>query len=144
MHPSNQVCRFLAAIGFYLTATLAQYLRLAIALFRKRHGRPPGPYWHSIPRSGIHALLRLAQGQWPPAPRVTCAADAVRFTICGEYETWFREERGPGRREHERDVWTSRVSATGAASLSRSLQPVTAKPGRRSYSQPLARGIDAV
>ena len=105
---------------------MAQYLRLAIALFRKRHGRPPGPYWHSIPRSGIHALLRLAQGQWPPAPRVTCAADAVRFTICGEYETWLREERGPGRRAPEGDVLTSRISATGAASLSHSLQPVTA------------------
>lgn len=73
---------------------VAQYLRDAIALFRKRHGRPPGPYWHSIPRSGIHMLLRLAQGQWPPAPKVTCASDAVRFTICDEYETWLREERG--------------------------------------------------
>jgi integrase/recombinase XerD len=73
---------------------VAQYLRHAIALFRKRRGRPPGPYWHSIPRSGIHALLRLAQGQWPPVPKITCAADAVRFTICGEYETWLREERG--------------------------------------------------
>jgi len=75
-------------------AQVAQYLRHAIALFRKRHGRPPGPYWHSIPRSGIHALLRLAQGQWPPAPKVTCASDVVRFTICDEYETWLREERG--------------------------------------------------
>ena len=73
---------------------VAQYLRDAIALFRKRHGRPPGPYWHSIPRSGIHMLLRLAQGQWPPAPKITCAADAVRFIICDEYETWLREERG--------------------------------------------------
>ena len=48
-------------------AQVAHYLHHAIALFRKRHGRPPGSYWHSIPRSGIHALLRLAQGQWPPS-----------------------------------------------------------------------------
>lgn len=75
-------------------ARVAQYLRHAITLFRKRHGRTPGPHWHSIPRSGIHALLRLAQGQWPPAPKVTCAADAVRLKICDEYETWLREERG--------------------------------------------------
>lgn len=75
-------------------AQVGHYLREAIAHFRKRHGRPPGPYWHSIPRSGIHALLRLAQGQWPPAPKATCAADTLRFTICDEYETWLREERG--------------------------------------------------
>ncbi len=78
-------------------AQVAQYLRHAITLFRKRHGRFPGPYWHSIPRSGIYALLRLAQGQWPPAPKVTCAADALRLAICDEYETWLREERGLAR-----------------------------------------------
>ena len=49
------------AVADVSEAQVAQYLRHAIALFRKRHGRPPGPYWHSIPRSGIHALLRLAQ-----------------------------------------------------------------------------------
>ncbi len=75
-------------------ALVAHYLHHAVALFRKRHGRPPGSYWHSIPRSGIHALLRLAQGQWPPAPKATCAADTLRFAICDEYETWLREERG--------------------------------------------------
>lgn len=73
---------------------VTQYLRHAIALFRKRHGRSPGPYWHVIPRAGIHALLRLAQGQWPSAPKATCAADALRFAICDEYKTWLREERG--------------------------------------------------
>jgi site-specific recombinase XerD len=78
-------------------AQVGIYLREAIAHFRKRHGHPPGPHWHSIPRSGIHALLRLAQGQWPPAPKVTCNADALRFTICDEYETWLREERGLAR-----------------------------------------------
>ena len=75
-------------------AQVTHYLHHAIAMFRKRHGRSPGPYWHSIPRSGIHALLRLAQGQWPPAPKATCAADTLRFAICDEYETWQREERG--------------------------------------------------
>jgi site-specific recombinase XerD len=89
-------------------AQVAQYLRYAIGLFRKRRGRPPGPYWHSIPRSGIHALLRLAQGQWPPVPKITCAADAVRFTICGEYETWLREERGLVRPSIVALLWEAR------------------------------------
>lgn len=86
-------------------AQVAQYLRRAIALFRKRHGRPPGSRWHSIPRSGIHALLRLAQGPWPPAPKITCAADRVRFTICDEYETWLREERGLARASIAALMW---------------------------------------
>lgn len=89
-------------------AQVAQYLRYAIGLFRKRRGRPPGPYWHSIPRSGIHALLRLAQGQWPPVPKITCAADAVRFTICDEYETWLREERGLVRPSIVALLWEAR------------------------------------
>lgn len=88
---------------------VAQYLRHAIALFRKHHGRPPGPYWHSIPRSGIHALLRLAQGQWPSAPKATCAADAQRFAICDEYETWLREERGLAAASIDALMWEGRT-----------------------------------
>jgi len=87
---------------------VAQYLRHAIALFQERHGRSPGPYWHSIPRSGIHALLRLAQGQWPPTPIATCAADALRFAICEEYEIWLREERGLAVASIDALMWEGR------------------------------------
>ncbi|MER8760519.1 integrase [Mesorhizobium sp. M0976] len=78
-------------------ARVERYLCDAIALFRRHRGRRPGPRWQQIPCAGIHALLRLVQGQWPPAPKATCAADALRFTICDEYETWLREERGFAR-----------------------------------------------
>ena len=87
---------------------VVQYLHHAAALFRKRHGRSPGPYWHSIPRSGIHALLRLAQGQWPSPPKATCAADALRFAICDEYETWLREERGLAAASIDALMWEGR------------------------------------
>jgi len=82
------------AIADVTEAQVEQYIRYAIRSFRKRHGRSPGACWHAIPRAGIHALLRLIQGQWPPVPKAACAADAVRFAICAEYETWLREERG--------------------------------------------------
>ena len=89
-------------------AQVGHYLREAIAHFRKRQGRPPGPYWRSIPRSGIHALLRLAQGQWPPVPKATCAADVLRFTICDEYEAWLREERGLAQPSIVALLWEAR------------------------------------
>jgi integrase/recombinase XerD len=89
-------------------AQVAQYLQYAIAMFHKRHGRAPGRLWHSIPRSGIHALLRLAQGQWPPVPKATCAADALRFAICEEYETWLREERGLAAASIDALMWEGR------------------------------------
>jgi len=71
-----------------------QFLRHAIIQFEKQRGRRPSARWHEVPRSGIHALLRLVHGQWPPAIKPTCAADEVRFSICDEYEIWLREERG--------------------------------------------------
>jgi integrase/recombinase XerD len=89
-------------------AEVERYLCHAIALFRKRRGRLPSKRWHEIPQSGIHALLRLVQDQWPPAPKVTCAADALRFTICNEYETWLREERGLARASIDALLWEAR------------------------------------
>ncbi|MER9159478.1 site-specific integrase [Mesorhizobium sp. M0778] len=89
-------------------AQVAQYLQYAIGSFGKRHGRPPARDWHSIPRSGIHALLRLAQGRWPSAPKATCAADALRFAICEEYETWLREERGLAAASIDALMWEGR------------------------------------
>ena len=73
---------------------VAQHLQQAALNFRKRLGRRPGPHWHSIPRAGIHALLRLAQGQWPPEPDVVGPEAILRHDICCSYATWLREERG--------------------------------------------------
>ena len=47
---------------------VADYLRLSVRQFRKRHGRAPARYWIGIPRSGIHGLLKLALKRWPPEP----------------------------------------------------------------------------
>ena len=85
-----------------------QYLRHAIRSFRKRHGRSPGPHWHSIPRAGIHALLRLSRGQWPPEPEVIGPDQALRHTICCEYETWLRDERGLATASIDALMWEAR------------------------------------
>lgn len=89
-------------------AEVAEYLRHAAAQFRKRRGRWPSKRWHEVPQSAIHALLRLGQDQWPPAPKVACAADALRFTICNEYETWLREERGLAQASIDAFLWEAR------------------------------------
>lgn len=70
------------------------YLRHARVMFRKRRGRPPALHWHSIPRSGIHALLRLARGQWPPEPEVVGPEAKLLHEISRKYETWLHDERG--------------------------------------------------
>ena len=85
-----------------------QYLRHAIVLFERQRGRRPSARWHEVPRSGIHALLRLVHGQWPPAIKPTCAADEVRFSICAEYEIWLREERGLARASIVALMWEAR------------------------------------
>lgn len=89
-------------------AQVEQYLSEAVALFQRRHGRLPGPRWRQIPCAAIHTLLRLVQGQWPPAPKVTCAADAQRVMICEEYENWLRDERGLARLSIDALLWEAR------------------------------------
>jgi integrase/recombinase XerD len=91
-----------------IDAQVEQYLRHAIVLFERQHGRRPSARWHEVPRSGIHALLRLAHGQWPPVTKPTCAADEVRFSLCAEYESWLREERGLARASIVALMWEAR------------------------------------
>jgi hypothetical protein len=50
------------AVTAVTPSLVGKYLRHARVVFRKRRGRQPARDWHSIPRSGIHALLRLVRG----------------------------------------------------------------------------------
>lgn len=88
-------------------ALVSTYISHASGTFRKLHSQS-GPYQHPIPRSGIHALLRLAQGQWPPPPKAACAAEAVRFAICDEYEIWLHEARGLAPASIKALIWEAR------------------------------------
>ncbi|MGY3619350.1 hypothetical protein [Bradyrhizobium sp. USDA 10063] len=91
-----------------VTETLVSaYISHASGMLHKRHGQS-GPYQHPIPRSGIHALLRLVQGEWPPRPKAVCAAEAARFAICDEYEIWLHEARGLARASIKALIWEAR------------------------------------
>ena len=110
--PTRGFLAFLAEHGIQITAVtpllVAQYLRHAAVTFRKRRGRPPGPNWHSIPRSGIHALLRIALGQWPPEPDVIGPEAILRHTVCCNYATWLRNERGLATASIAALMWEAR------------------------------------
>jgi hypothetical protein len=100
--------RHLSERGIALEAVTSEdvssYLRLAVRRFRKRHGRAPARDWISIPRSGIHALLRRALKSFPPEPPIVDAGDRFRRNVLAHYEAWLREERGlrcgPGTHGH--------------------------------------------
>jgi hypothetical protein len=62
---------------------VSRYLRLAVRRFRKRHGHPPAPRRESIPRAGIHALLRHTLKCWPPEPDVADAGESLPEMAAG-------------------------------------------------------------
>ena len=73
---------------------VADYLGAAMQWFRERHGHEPGPRWQSIPRAGIHAMLKLALPQWPPEPTHLSPAEIMCRRVCEEFAEWQRVERG--------------------------------------------------
>ena len=96
-HADYFLC-YLAERGITLEAVtpteVSNYLRLAVRQFHKRHGYPPAPRWTSIPRAGIHALLRLALKRWPPEQATSDAGELLCREVCDQYKRWLREERG--------------------------------------------------
>jgi integrase/recombinase XerD len=59
------------------------YLRARLQRYRRQHGRRPRSpndwYWHLM--SPIQALLRLAQGQWPPPSKIASHLDCLRKAL---------------------------------------------------------------
>lgn len=71
------------------------YLRQARRSYRRRHGHPPDyKGWQCLHTNGIHMLLRLVQGQWPPVPTAVTPAEILRSEICGEFAQWMAGQRG--------------------------------------------------
>jgi len=84
------------------------YLGYALGRFRQRHGRAPTPRWLSIPRAGIHALLRLVQKPWPPEPPPASPAEALCRSVCNEYREWLHEQRGLAKASIRALLWEGR------------------------------------
>lgn len=87
---------------------VSNYLRYAVQRFKERHGHPPAPFWTSMPRSGIHALLRLVLKQWPPEPDATDPRDICCRTVCREYQEWLKSERGLAVASIKALMWEAR------------------------------------
>ena len=89
-------------------ADVSDYLRLAVRQFRKQHGRSPGPHWTSIPRAGIHTLLRLVLKRWPPEPVLSDPREIFCRTVCHEYQEWLAVERGLAPASIDALMWEAR------------------------------------
>ena len=77
------------------TASVEAYLQQARRRYRRRHGHPPDyEGWRCLHTNGIHMLLRLVQGQWPPVPRAVTPAEILQSEIRGEYTQWMAGQRG--------------------------------------------------
>ncbi len=72
------------------------YLREALRIYRRTHGRRPPieAGWRRSHTSGIHMLLRLVQGRWPPEPVPANPIQEFHVQLCSSYVQWLREFRG--------------------------------------------------
>lgn len=77
-------------------ADVGLYLQNELRLFRQHHRRAPGSLvgWRGSHTRGIHMLLRLVQGQWPPAPVPSTPREVFHQQLCVEYASWMCDLRG--------------------------------------------------
>jgi len=75
--------------------TVERYLKLARQKYRQRHGHLPDyEGWRCSHTNGIHMLLRIAHGQWPPTRLAVTRAEVYRRRLCEEFGAWLTEMRG--------------------------------------------------
>lgn len=100
------------ALGDVTPDLVAVYLRHAVHRFHTLHGRPPASGWTSIPQSGIHALLRVVLGDWPPVLPVANDDERQCRETCKQYERWLRFERGLADASIKALLWEARNFCT--------------------------------
>ena len=102
------------------------FLDYKLKRYEKRHNRPPRDLvaWRWEHTHGIHMLMRLVQGQWPPVPVPTTRRDAFHQELCDAYAQWLSGVRGlssttiPNRRSEAKRFLES-LEQSDRSSLSR-------------------------
>ena len=75
--------------------TVEHYLKLVQRKYRRRHGHSPAyDGWRCIQTNGIHMLLRMVRGQWPPAAVAVTPFELSRRDLCDGYAKSMVEMRG--------------------------------------------------
>lgn len=76
--------------------TLCSYVRNQLQVYRRHHGRDPADMrgWRWSETSGIHMLLRLVQGGWPPKSAPVNEWEDFHQQVCHEYGQWLSDVRG--------------------------------------------------
>ena len=87
---------------------VSDYLRYARRRSGRRVGHAPALQWHSIPRAGIHGLLRLVQKQWPPDRPAVSPVEVLCRSVCNDYQEWLEAERGLAQKSIRALMWESR------------------------------------
>jgi integrase/recombinase XerD len=72
------------------------FLGCELRRYAQRHGHPPCCIgrWRTSQASGVHHLLRLSRGQWPPSTPACDPYEAFTRSLCREYAQWLHEWRG--------------------------------------------------
>ena len=72
------------------------YLRGALRIYRRTHGRRPPieAGWRPSHTSGIHMLLRVVQGRWPPHAVPASPIEEFHAQLCNSYVQWLGDFRG--------------------------------------------------
>ncbi|MGH9563919.1 MAG: hypothetical protein ACRD3S_20895, partial [Terracidiphilus sp.] len=72
------------------------YLREALRIYRRTHGRRPPieAGWRPSHTSGIHMLLRLVQVGWPPEAVPASPIAEFHAQLCSTYVQWLSDFRG--------------------------------------------------
>ena len=72
------------------------FLDYKLGRYKKRHGRPPRDLagWRWEHTNGIHMLMRLVQGNWPPVPAPITRREAFHQELCDAYAQWLTAVRG--------------------------------------------------
>ena len=160
MAAANQFLIYLDERSITLeTATVAHehdFLNHKLSTSCRRNGHPPKDVnaWRWNYTSGIHIMLRMAQGQWPPIAVPSSPQEAFRRSLCDTYTQWLTDVRGlaatPSRTVERRQSgfssrWVREVEVD--RSLRRSLLPtsiITSRSGLRNCGGPLDNALCCV